>query len=77
MSEFEFIDLIKRKRKEKNILLKDMAMYLNVSKSYYCKVEKLKLKLSFTLIKNISEILDIDLNIIKDLNDYNKVVFYD
>ena len=77
MNELEFLTYIKRKRKEKNILVKDMAMYLNVSKSYYSRIENSKIKLSFKMIKIISEILDIDLNIIKDINDYNKVFFYD
>ncbi len=77
MKEIEFIIYVKQKRKEKNILTKDMAALLNVSSSYYSKIENNKISLNFSMIKRISEILDIDLNIIKNYDNFNHVVYYD
>lgn len=77
MKEIEFIIYVKQKRKEKNILTKDMAALLNVSPSYYSKIENNKISLNFSMIKRISEILDIDLNIIKNYDNFNHIVYYD
>ena len=77
MTEKEFKTLIKQKRIEKHIMLKDMANRLNISSSYYSKIENDKIKINYELIKRISEILEIDLNIIKDSIIIKKVIFYD
>lgn len=76
MEEKEFINLIKKRRKDLMILQKDLAKKIPISKSSYSKLENGKLSLNFFLLRRISEILDIDLNSIK-VKEYNKYPYID
>lgn len=69
MTEQQFINLIKKKRESKFILQKTIAKKIPISKSSYSKLENGNKKLNFFLIKRLSELLDIDLNQIKDLDN--------
>ena len=71
MEEKEFIALITLKRESRLINQKDIAKLIPMSASSYSKLEKGKLKLNYFLIRRLSEIFDIDLNIIK-VKNYNK-----
>ena len=77
MNELEFIKYVKQKRIEKNILIKDMAKLLEISVSYYSKLENNKSKLDYNKVKLLSEILEIDLNIIKTKKAKKNIVYYD
>ena len=76
MREYEFLLIIQYTRLKKNLFQKDMARLLNISKSSYSKLERGEKKLNYENIKKIAEILDIDLNIIKD-KTRERNVYYD
>lgn len=71
MEEKEFIALIILKRESRMIMQKDIAKLIPMSTSSYSKLEKGIIKLNYFTIRRLSEILDIDLNLIK-VKNYNK-----
>ena len=77
MTELEFIQLVKRLRTLKKLNQKQMASILQIPISSYSRIENGIYKLNFRIIKNLSEVLDIDLNVIKDVKLIDKIVYYD
>ena len=77
MTELEFIQLVKRLRTLKKLNQKKMASILQIPISSYSRIENGIYKLNFRLIKSLSEVLDIDLNVIKDVKLIDKIVYYD
>ena len=77
MKEIEFIKLVKRLRIMKRINQKQMANILQIPASSYCRLENGIYKLNFYQIRVLAETLDIDLNIIKEEKNIEKIVFFD
>ncbi len=75
MTYYEFIELIKEKRNELNFTQEFIANKLNISRSKYNKIENAKLEINFKELVLISNLLDIDLNIIK--KEKSKNHFFD
>lgn len=76
MSEYDFIEYIKRKRLSLFISQKDLAKQIPIASSAYCKIENHQQTLSIFILGRLAEILDIDLNILR-LPSNPKHVFFD
>lgn len=66
MTEKEFLMSVKIQRERLFLSQKDFARQIPLSKSTYCKIENGRQKITFFVLKRIAEILNIDLNSIKD-----------
>lgn len=66
MSEYDFIELIKRKRLIAHISMKALAKKIPICASGYCKIETHHQKLNYFIIRRLGEIWDLDLNLLKD-----------
>ncbi|MDE5714767.1 MAG: helix-turn-helix transcriptional regulator [Anaeroplasmataceae bacterium] len=75
MNQYDFIELIKKKRENQFLSQKDLAKQIPISKTAYCKIENHQQNLNFFIIKRIAELLEIDLNLIKDLK--KETIFFD
>lgn len=75
MNQKQFIELVKRKRLSKMLSQKELAKSIPISKSAYCKIENHIQNPSFFIIRRLAEILELDLNQIKETRTGN--VFYD
>lgn len=76
MQEYDFIELIKRKRLNLFLSQKDLAKQIPISKTAYCKIENHQQSISFDVLKRLAILLDIDLNIIID-SKHTDHFFYD
>lgn len=76
MQEYDFIELIKRKRLSLFLSQKDLAKQIPISKTAYCKIENHQQSISFDVLKRLAILLDIDLNIIID-SKHTDNFFYD
>ena len=77
MNELEFIELIKEKRNRKKMSQKELSKLSSIPRSKLCKIENGNQKLSFSDIKILSIILDIDLNEIKADYCLKNAIYYD
>ncbi len=75
MDQKQFIELVKRKRLSNLLSQKDLAKSIPISKVTYSKIENHQQNPIFFVIRRLAEILDIDLNIIKE--EQSLIVFYD
>ncbi|MCI9181658.1 MAG: helix-turn-helix transcriptional regulator [Acholeplasmatales bacterium] len=75
MDQKQFIELVKRKRLSNLLSQKDLAKSIPISKVTYSKIENHQQNPNFFVIRRLAEILDIDLNIIKE--EQSLIVFYD
>ena len=66
MTQKEFITLIKQKRESLLLSKKEFARQIPISESAYSKIENYQQNLNYFLIKRIAELLEIDLNILKE-----------
>lgn len=76
MSEYQFIELVKRKRLSLFISQKDLAKQIPISKTAYCKIENHQQRLSYFILKRLAELLQIDLNLIKT-NSFKESIYFD
>ena len=74
MDQKQFIELV-RKRLSNLLSQKDLAKSIPISKVTYSKIENHQQNPNFFVIRRLAEILDIDLNIIKE--EQSLIVFYD
>ena len=75
MDQKQFIELVKRKRLSNLLSQKDLAKSIPISKVTDSKIENHQQNPNFFVIRRLAEILDIDLNIIKE--EQSLIVFYD
>ena len=66
MSYEEFLNLIKMRRLELNLTQEDLAYMIPVSRIRYNRIETTKSELTYYELKAIAEILNINLNVIKN-----------
>ena len=75
MDQKQFIELVKKKRLKKLLNKKKKKKSIPISKVTYSKIENHQQNPNFFVIRRLAEILDIDLNIIKE--EQSLIVFYD
>ncbi len=69
------MEFVKKKRLSQNLSQKDLAKSIPISKTAYSKIENHLQKPSVFVIQRLAEILDIDLNILK--NTSKDIMNYD
>ena len=75
MSYEEFLNLIKMRRLELNLTQEDLAYMIPVSRIRYNRIETNKSELTYYELKAIAEILNINLNVIKNKKPKDIVSF--
>ncbi len=75
MSEYDFIEYVKRKRLSLSMNQKTLAKKIPICVSSYCKIETHQHNINYFILRRLAELLNIDLNIIKQVHLEQPVIY--